>query len=636
MTEPTSDRLRLRRFVSRILLLACLFAPIYGWVGWATGHPRVLLTGGMIVLFIGALLVVRRRVEQERLSSAALLVAWSLLAVTLVGGLLLPFAYPVLVLTSLMAVVAALPYVEGRPLALLSGAAFVCTTAVSLSGHFLVEVAGLPTWAEDVTVLVTLLACAYLIYLSLWLFSTRLRQMVRSEQALRAEAILQARRSDFLASAGEVLSASLDYRTTLSQVCALSVPALADWCTIVVANGDGQLERVAVKHVDPERAKWVERYERAFPPERHNDAVLDRVMQAGQSVLVAHVTDEMVRAIAQDPEHFELMTRLGVRSCMLVPMVINGRGAGVLSFMSSREERRFTEADLATAEELARRAAFAVENARLYAELQRAVAVRDDFLSIVSHETRTPIAALVLNLQLLQKTLSIEKAAASSEKLQARVDKIRDNIGRLEHLVQELLDVARITRDRIHFEPEELDLSKLVAEWCDRFSEEAARRGSRLELRLDRPLVGRWDRMGLEQVLSNLISNALKYGEGRPVRVETFQQSEQVVLRVSDQGIGIAPQDRERIFQQFERAVSHRQYGGLGLGLWITRQFIHANGGTIEVSSEPGKGTTFTVRLPRESPPPKETGKPRAQTSARWLGTAATLAGDPDHSPGRG
>jgi len=169
--------------------------------------------------------------------------------------------------------------------------------------------------------------------------------------------------------------------------------------------------------------------------------------------------------------------------------------------------------------------------------------------------------------------------------------------------VNELLDVSRMTSGRLVLHPEEVDLAALVQEEVERSRREAQRAGCELRLQVSGSVVSRWDRLRLEQVLSNLLSNALKYGAGRPVEVVLSASESCAVLRVRDEGIGIDPAVQSRIFERFERAVSDRHYGGLGMGLWITREIVTAMGGTIHVESAPEQGATFVVELPRTREP---------------------------------
>ncbi len=230
-------------------------------------------------------------------------------------------------------------------------------------------------------------------------------------------------------------------------------------------------------------------------------------------------------------------------------------------------------------------------------KLAEALHTRDDFLAIAGHELKTPLTALLMHVQGLQ---SARRAEVSAEKFDARLEKAARVGDRLASLIDQMLDVSRITAGRLQLEPEEFDLGALVKEVSDRFSEEAARAGSSIALDLQDGVHGTWDRLRLEQVVTNLISNAVKYGKGNPIDMLLTLEGGVAVLRVKDRGIGILPGQQAKIFERFERAVGPREFGGFGLGLWITRQIVEASGGGISVESEPGVGSVFTVRVPLE------------------------------------
>ena len=233
------------------------------------------------------------------------------------------------------------------------------------------------------------------------------------------------------------------------------------------------------------------------------------------------------------------------------------------------------------------------------AQAQRAIRLRDEFLSIASHELKTPLTPLALKLQGMVRSLSVEELGNAAERLRADLEMAQRQVRRLAELIDGLLDVSRICEGGLHLLLEEVDLAVLLREMAARYEPQAQRAGCRLYVRAGHPVVGRWDRSRLEQVVSNLISNSLKYGAGRPVhlRVEASDGTARLIVR--DEGIGIEPQSLTRIFQRFERAVSDRHYGGLGLGLYITRQIVEAFGGTVCATSEPGHGSTFVLELPR-------------------------------------
>jgi PAS domain S-box-containing protein len=247
--------------------------------------------------------------------------------------------------------------------------------------------------------------------------------------------------------------------------------------------------------------------------------------------------------------------------------------------------------DRRAAEETARR--LAAETAARRAA-QEAVAIRDEFLSIAGHELKTPLTALLFHAESLQRNA----LAIPPTEVADRATKMVRNAQRLARLVEELLDVSRIAAGRLTLEREQVDLSGLVSELTARIRDAAERAGSPIQLDASRPAVGHWDRLRVEQVVENLLTNAVKYGRGKPIEVTVEPRERLARLVVRDHGFGIAPADQARIFERFERAVSSRHYGGLGLGLWIARQIVEAHGGRIRVASRPDDGAAFTVDLP--------------------------------------
>jgi signal transduction histidine kinase len=227
-----------------------------------------------------------------------------------------------------------------------------------------------------------------------------------------------------------------------------------------------------------------------------------------------------------------------------------------------------------------------------------ALNVREEFLSIASHELRTPLSALVLLLGSLQRVARDEKTAAGPKLAEKAARAVR--VGeRLARLVDSLLDVSRLAKGTLDLRPEDCDLAQIATETAERLQVEAQRAGCKLTTHAGGPVPGHWDALRLEQVVTNLLSNAIKYGAGSPIELRVFCNQASASLSVEDHGIGIAEQDQARIFTRFERAVPLRNYGGLGLGLYIARQIVEAHGGTIDIHSSVGQGSRFTVSLPR-------------------------------------
>jgi signal transduction histidine kinase len=391
-------------------------------------------------------------------------------------------------------------------------------------------------------------------------------------------------------------------------VARLIVPRIADGCAVDILDGEGRLRRLATSHSDPSRVASAEEVARRYPPDLRAPHGAGHVVATGEPEILGDVTDEVLRATARDDEHYRLIRELRLVSLMCVPLPARDRIMGAITLASSESGRRFGPEDLAFAQDLAARASVAIENARLYREAREAVRARDEFLSIASHELKTPLTTLQLQIQGLARKLKSASEDPVFQGLAARVGTSERQVERLTGLINNLLDISRITAGRLDLDLEPVDLAAVVREAAARFRDDLARAGSVLELHADGECAGEWDRLRLEQVVMNLLSNAAKYGAGRPITIVVDGSETTARFSIRDHGIGIPAEHQGRIFERFERAVSDRHYGGLGLGLWIVRQIVDAFGGTIEVESKSGEGSTFTVLLPRAVPKRRTTG----------------------------
>jgi PAS domain S-box-containing protein len=424
-------------------------------------------------------------------------------------------------------------------------------------------------------------------------------------QAIDRVQLLEAKRraserTSFLAEASALLSSSLDYETVLSRFASLCVPRLGDWCSIEVVEGEGT-RTAAVAHVDPARVQYAQELRRRYPILREGLYGAAAVIRTGQPELYREVTGELLAQTARDDTHLELLRRLNIRSAMVVPMVASGLPIGALTLVWAESDRRYGQEDLHFITEVAHRAALAMENARLFQQAKKAIQLRDDFLSIAGHELKTPLAATLLQVQSLLRLVGRDVTA--DPRIGDRLGKTEGQLQRLGRLIEELLDVSRIATGRLALEKEPTDLAVLVREVATKLSDAATRNGCALSFKLEEGVVGSWDRLRVEQVLINLLSNAFKYGQERPVEIAVFVDGGRAHITIRDHGIGIDEAHQLRIFERYERAVSERDFGGLGLGLWISRQIMEASGGTLSVESTTGQGATFTMSLPLE---PKE------------------------------
>jgi signal transduction histidine kinase len=237
---------------------------------------------------------------------------------------------------------------------------------------------------------------------------------------------------------------------------------------------------------------------------------------------------------------------------------------------------------------------------RLIDELRTAIAARDEFIAIAAHELRNPMTPIVGQVQLL---LSRARREAVSPALLQGLETLEMAVDHYVRRATTLLEITRLNAEQVRIEPTRFDLSELVRACVRKYEHLAAHAGSTLNCEGTGPVDGTWDHLATEQILENLVSNAIRYGDGKPVQVELESHPEWVEVRIIDHGIGIAPADRERIFQRFQRASGAPRSGGFGIGLWLSSRLVQAQGGTLALQSEPGRGSTFIVRLPRDVTP---------------------------------
>jgi len=234
---------------------------------------------------------------------------------------------------------------------------------------------------------------------------------------------------------------------------------------------------------------------------------------------------------------------------------------------------------------------------RLIEELRAAIAARDEFIAIAAHELRNPMTPIVGQVQLL---LSRARREQVSPALLQGLETLEVAVDHYVRRATTLLEITRLNAEHVRLDPSQFDLCDLVRDCVRKYEPMASHAGSTLDCDLAGPVPGTWDALATEQILDNLVSNAIRYGDGKPVRIEVESDADWVEVRVIDRGIGIAPADRERIFQRFERGPGAPRSGGFGIGLWLSSKLVQAQGGSMAVQSEPGSGSIFIVRLPRD------------------------------------
>jgi PAS domain S-box-containing protein len=400
-----------------------------------------------------------------------------------------------------------------------------------------------------------------------------------------------------VAEAGKMLARSLHDRDTLGLLARLYVPSLADWCVIVSrAESDGDERYAVAAHADPTRHDLVERI-CALAPQLASSEHIARVFRSGEASLHSDATTDGRGPIVGSGNVAleQLVAALGASSLLFVPVAGREQVEAVAMLVSTADPRRYTSADIMLAEEFANRAASSLENARLFSDAIAAVRTRDEFLSVAAHELRTPLTALLLRAQLLQRAL-----ASDDKPTQHMANALEEESRRLVRLVDSLLEVSRGATGPMAPRRERLELVEVVRNVVSALAPELTKAACVVRLDAQSEVLGCWDRTRLEQLVTNLLANAMKFGRGRPIDVRIDTGSEQEArIAIRDHGIGIAHEEQGRIFGRFERAVSARHFGGFGLGLYVSAQIARAHGGSLEVESEPGRGACFTVILPR-------------------------------------
>jgi PAS domain S-box-containing protein len=418
---------------------------------------------------------------------------------------------------------------------------------------------------------------------------------------------------EIIAEASSLLASSLDYETTLQNVARVIVPSRADWCVIDLIEG-GQQRRVAVAHADSEKEPWLWEMERVAAA---NGTSLFCTTQSikTESLLLSDASDEYLRSHCPDEQQVNLVRLAGVASLMCVPLIVRERTIGVMTLASSQPQRRYDEHDLELVQELARRAATAVDNARLYREAQEvrlaaeharqeaesANRAKDEFLAVVSHELRTPLTPMLGWLDLLRSQ------RLNPEESQRAFEIIQRNARTQYQLVNDLLDVSRIISGKLLLDIELLDPVSLVATTVESILPTAVEKG--VSLTFNNELTGgciSGDDGRLQQVVWNLLSNAIKFTPASGTVDVTLTREDsgsepRVCITVSDTGIGIDSKFIPYIFERFRQADAStlREFGGLGLGLAIVRHIITTHNGEIEAQSPGiGQGSTFRVYLP--------------------------------------
>lgn len=401
-----------------------------------------------------------------------------------------------------------------------------------------------------------------------------------------------------LAEVGSVLASTLELQSILTSIGQLTTRTLADACVVCTVDERGEAHRLDAMIRDPARG-WIRDalVQRSFDRARAREIWSE--LEANRSVLMARVSPEMVAASAQSDEHLRILRALDPRSVIAAPLFAHGRLVGAMGLISSAPGRVYTPADVRFVEQVAQRAALAIDNAQLYAEARRAIQTRDEVLGIVAHDLRNPLGAILMQVALLRKL-----GGEQDRRLGRTADSIERSVMRMSRLIEDLLDVTRMEEGHLSVEPVRASVHQAMSDAIQ--AQEALAAASSLELRIEaaRDLPEVWaDRDRLLQIFENLIGNAVKFtGAGGIITVGAAPRASDVLFSVADTGAGIAAEDVPHVFDRFWQVQRGRRRGA-GLGLPIAKGLVEAHGGRIWVESASGRGTTFFFTIPMSPRP---------------------------------
>jgi PAS domain S-box-containing protein len=416
--------------------------------------------------------------------------------------------------------------------------------------------------------------------------STDIHEQKRAEESSR-----------FLAQASAELAGVVDYESTLQKVANLAVPYFADWSAVDLAGEEGTLRRLAVAHEDPKKVALVQELMRDYPPDPQSPVGAYAVLRTGRPELVGEISDEMLVRGAKDERHLRLIRSLRLKSYICVPLVVSGNTLGLLTFATAESGRKYTEADLLLAVDLAHRAAVAVKNTQLYQALRETDRRKDEFLATLAHELRNPLAPVRNALQILKMP------RVDAQTVERSRDMMERQVQHLVRLVDDLLDVSRVMRGKIELRRERVELATVVARAVETVQPLVDAQRHELSVHMSsESLLLDADPVRLAQVVGNLLTNAAKYTEpGGRIWLSADRDGDMAVLRVRDNGIGIAPHMLPRVFELFVQ-VDHaatRAQGGLGIGLTPVKNLVEMHNGIVQVRSGGlGQGSEFVVKLP--------------------------------------
>jgi signal transduction histidine kinase len=409
-----------------------------------------------------------------------------------------------------------------------------------------------------------------------------------------AQSVTLEQKLQFLIESSKILALTANMEERITQKARLTVPLLADWCTVNVVKEDGKLERVTIVHRDPEKVALVD--ELAVRSEREStSSAMQRIVQTGRAEFYPEITDEFLVKSSRSPERLALARKLGVVSTMIIPIVSSGKVLGVLSVAYAESGRHYTEEDFVFMQEYCNHLSVVLENARLYEELKAKDAAKDEFLATLSHELRNPLAPIKTMLELI-------KLKPQSAELKNDITVIEHQFDHLTKILIDLLEVNRYARGKINLELRRVNLLTAIKNSIESAAPFIKKKGIAFTSELpSQTIVIRADQTRLEQALMNVLHNAEKFTPpGGRIWIELKSDDHIATITIGDTGVGIDAEMLPHLFEPAARSKGgHHKTEGLGLGLMLVKEIVQLHGGTITAQSEgEGKGTQFSITLP--------------------------------------
>ncbi len=413
----------------------------------------------------------------------------------------------------------------------------------------------------------------------------------RVEADARSEAEARVRQARFLADVSASMAETFEPTAAARLAAQGAVPILADLALVLASEGD-TVRCVAESHIDKIDGPQLEALLRRRPPKLETTGLISHAICERQTLFLPRVTPQVSSAYRWSEQDLAAFEAFAIRSVIVVPFIVRGELTGAMLFATTTEPYRQSEVQFA--ERYAYGVAIIMENARLYKKAQEAIRARDDFLSMASHELRTPITSL----RLFAQKLAQKASHAAPATVIGLSERILRQTARLDRMAERLLDTCEIGAGYPSIERAPTDLVTVVDDVVQAFTEPAAHAGSQLLVSFPGPVVGLWDPVRLEQIVANLLDNSIKFGEGKPIHIDVDANEHRVRLSIRDEGPGISDEEAAHVFERYWRSKRAKNHGGLGLGLYVVSEMAKAQGGTVRLESREGRGSTFTLELP--------------------------------------